>query len=229
MFHNSTANSVQPWQDTGAIDLRAVRELCHDLTVPATSIKLLTQVAVAESNPDPALLARLRQIANEASRIAEICSYFLDQPHGAGVAELHALTTETAESHRWRYPGVIDVEAEPVTVNAHPAVVARILSNLLENACRAAGAGGRVLLTVERDGGAARLAVADSGPGFGLAEPGKASLGLNIVAAMVRRAGGSLRMGTSDLGGMAVTVTLPGAGGTDPDAGSRAPAKEVAG
>lgn len=233
MFHKTNVipeRPERPWQDAGAIDLRALRELCHDLTVPAASIRLLTHVAAAESDPGPAVLARLRQIADEASKIADICDYFLGQPRGAGAAELHSLTADTAESARWRYSGVIDVTAEPVTVPAHPVVVVRILTNLLDNACRAAGPGGRVLLTVERDGDRARLAVADSGPGFGQGESGKASLGLNIVAAMVRRSGGSLRMSTSHLGGIAVTVTFPGAGGTAAsEADGLAPAREVAG
>jgi signal transduction histidine kinase len=218
MFPKSNAKSQRRWQDPDAIDLRTLRELCHDLTVPATAIKLLTQVAVAESDPGPAMRARLRQISDEASRIADICSYFLDQPRDAGAppadegpADLHILAVETADSMRWRYSGVVTVSAEPATVAAHPVVVVRILTNLLDNACRAAGPGGRVQVTVRWDGEQASLVIADSGPGFGRAGSGKASLGLSIVAAMVRRGGGSLRMGASDLGGIAVTVTLPGA------------------
>jgi signal transduction histidine kinase len=235
MFPKTNAKSQRRWQDPGAIDLRTLRELCHDLTVPATAIKLLTQVAVAESDPGPAMRARLRQISDEASRIADICSYFLDQPRDAGAppadegpADLDVLAAETADSMRWRYSGVITVSAEPVIVSAHPVVVVRILSNLLDNACRAAGPGGRVQVTVRRDGEQAKLAIADSGPGFGQAESGKASLGLSIVTAMVRRGGGSLRMGASDLGGIAVTVTLPGA---EPDhqAPGLAPARGAAG
>jgi signal transduction histidine kinase len=218
MFPKSNAKSQRSWQDPGAIDLRTLRELSHDLAVPATAIKLLTQVAAAESDPGPAMRARLRQISDEASRIADICSYFLDQPADAGAppsdegpADLHLLAAEAADSMRWRYSGVVTVSAEPITVTSHPVVVIRILNNLLDNACRAAGPGGRVQVTVRRDGVQARLLIADSGPGFGQAESGKASLGLSIVAAMVRRGGGSLRMGASDLGGIAVTVTLPGA------------------
>jgi signal transduction histidine kinase len=234
MFPKSSAKSRRPWQDPGAIDLRTLRELCHDLSTPATSIKLLTQVATAESDPGPAMRARLRQISEEASRIADICGYFLDQPADAGArpadaaeADLHILAAEVADSLRWRYSGVITVTAEPVTVAAHPAVVVRILTNLLENACRAAGPGGRVQVMVRQDGEQASLVIADSGPGFGQTESGKASLGLSIVAAMVRRGGGSLRMGVSDLGGIAVTVTLRRAE-MDPGAPRLTPVKGAA-
>jgi signal transduction histidine kinase len=235
MFPKSNAKSQRHWQDPGAIDLRTLRELCHDLSMPATAIKLLTQVAAAESDPGPAMLARLRQISDEASRIADICGYFLGQPADTstsaadeGPADLHILAAETADSMRWRYSGAVTVSAEPVTVAAHPVVVVRILANLLDNACRAAGPGGQVQVTVRRDGEQARLVIADSGPGFGQAESGKASLGLSIVAAMLRRGGGSLRMGASDLGGIAVTVTLP-ATDLDRQAPGLATAKGVAG
>jgi signal transduction histidine kinase len=195
------------FEPTGA-ELRTLRQLCHDLTVPATSIKLLTQVAVAESDPGPAMRARLRQIGAEAARIANICGYFLDQPGGDGPADLDLLAAEAADSTRWRYAGMIDVAAETARVAAHPVVISRILTNLIDNACRAAGPGGRVRLTVRADGERAALVVADSGRGFGQAKPGRASLGLDIVAAMARRAGATVEMGTSDLGGMAVTVTF---------------------
>jgi signal transduction histidine kinase len=206
--HSKRENSK--FDPTDDIEQRTLRQLCHDLTVPATSIKLLTQVAAAESDPGPAMLARLRQICDEASRIADICGYFLDQPGGDGPADLDLLAADVADSARWRYAGMIDVVAETARVSAHPVVVLRILTNLMDNACRAAGPGGRVRLTVSNDGDRATLVVADSGRGFGQSEPGRASLGLDIVAAMARRCGGTVEMGTSDLGGTAVTVTFPG-------------------
>jgi signal transduction histidine kinase len=190
------------------LDCRTLRELCHDLTVPATSIKLLTQVAAAESDPGPAMRARLRQIHDEAARIANICGYFLDQPRGQGPADLDLLAADVADSARWQYAGLIDVVADPAPVAAHPVVVVRILTNLMDNACRAAGPGGRVRLTVRAEGDRATLVVGDSGRGFGHGEPGRASLGLDIVAAMARRCGASVKLGTSELGGAAVTVTF---------------------
>jgi signal transduction histidine kinase len=190
-------------------ELRTLREVCHDLTVPATSIKLLAQVAAVESDPGPAMLARLRQICDEATRIAEICGYYLDQPPGEGPADLDLLAAEVADSARWRYDGIIDVATETARVAVHPVVVVRVLTNLIDNACRAAGPGGRVRLTVRADGDRAALVVADSGRGFGEGEPGRASLGLDIVEAMASRGRGTVEVGASDLGGAAVTVAFP--------------------
>jgi signal transduction histidine kinase len=193
----------------GAVEVRTLRELCHDLTMPATSIRLLVSAATREADPGPALRARLRQIADEASRIADICGHFLDPAHRTGPSDLRMLAADAADSARSRYPGIIDVVAEPVMAAAHPVDVVRILANLLDNACRAAGPEGRVRLAVERGEERALMIVADSGPGFGNGESGQASLGLGIVAALVRRNNGGLHMGTSDLGGLAVAVTLP--------------------
>ncbi len=198
-------------QDSAVVEVRTLRELCHDLTMPATSIRLLASVAARESDPDPSLKIRLRQIADEAGRIADICGHFLDPSRTAGPSDLCILAGDAADSAGLRYPGTIDVVAETAAAAAHPVDVARILANLLDNACRAAGPEGRVQLVVERDGDLALLIVADSGRGFGLGESGRASLGLGIVAALVHRNGGVLRMSSSDLGGLAVAVALPAA------------------
>jgi signal transduction histidine kinase len=195
--------------DGAAGEVRTLRELCHDLTMPATSIRLLASVAAKESDPDPALKNRLRQIADEAARIADICGYFLDPTRRSGPSDLRILAADAADSARSRYRASIEVVAETVSAAAHPVDVVRILANLLDNACRAAGPEGRVRLVVERDAQRVRLVVADSGQGFGYGEPGRASLGLGIVAALVRRNNGALQMGTSDVGGLAVTVILP--------------------
>jgi signal transduction histidine kinase len=209
MFPDTHPKPERSRTQAAEADPRTLRQLCHDLAVPATSIKLLAQVAAAESDPGPAMRARLRQISDEAARIADICGYVLDQPRGEGPAGLDLLAADVADSARWRHEGTIDVVAETVTVAAHPVVVVRILTNLIDNACRAAGPGGRVRLTVTADGDLASLVVADSGPGFGHGEPGRASLGLEIVSAMARRSGGTVRIGPGELGGTAVTVTLP--------------------
>jgi signal transduction histidine kinase len=199
-----------PGRQVGAAaEVRNLRELCHDLTIPATAIRLLASVAVKESDPDPALKTRLHQIADEATRIAEICGYFLNPSRGAGPADLRALAAAAADSARSRYSGTIDVAAETVMVAAHPVDVTRILANLVDNACRAAGPEGRVRLVVERDGDRAQIVVADSGGGPAHGESGRASLGLGIVATLTRRSDGVLRMSASDLGGLAMAVTLP--------------------
>jgi K+-sensing histidine kinase KdpD len=89
------------------------------------------------------------------------------------------------------------------------------LCNILTNACRAAGPDGRVAVAVDEVDGRARLTIADSGDGLGgPAAGGRAGLGLEITGALVLKYSGSVHLGLSELGGLAVTVQLPAPGGT---------------
>jgi signal transduction histidine kinase len=187
---------------------RLLRELCHDLIAPAASIKLLAHAACAESDPDPAVRGRLQLIANEAAMIAEICGQVLDRPRRIDPVRLDALTAEAVARAQLRYRGVVERVINPVTVLVHPAVVVRILNNLLSNACRAAGPHGRVRVQVALDSAHARLSVADSGPGLVGPRVGRTALGLEIVGSLVLGCGGTVQMEVSDLGGLCVTVSL---------------------
>jgi signal transduction histidine kinase len=194
---------------TGAAEARLLRELCHDLIEPVASIKLLVQVACTEAKSDSLVLDRLGLIADEAGRIADICGQVLDQPRRIEPIRLDVLAAEAVASARLRHRGVIEAVADPVTLYVHPAVVVRILNNLLTNACRAAGAGGHVRVRVALDGGQARLAVANSGDGLRGENASRTSLGLQIVCSLALSCGGTVQMGASDLGGLCVAVTLP--------------------
>ena len=193
----------------GAAEARLLRELCHDLIEPVASIKLLVEVTCMEAHPDPPVRDRLRLIADEAGRIGDICGQVLDQPRRSEMLRLDMLAAEAVASAQLRHGGFIESVIDPVTLSVHPAVIIRILNNLLTNACRAAGAAGRVRLQVALEDGQARLAVSDSGGGLGTGKPGRASLGLEIIGGLALGCGGIVQMGTSDLGGLCVTVLLP--------------------
>jgi signal transduction histidine kinase len=190
-------------------EMRLLRELCHDLIESAASIKLLAHAAGPDAVANPSLAHRLRMIATEAGRIADICGQVLNRPIRLEPVRLDVLAAEAADSARLRYSGTIEVVSAPVTLNIHPAVVVRILNNLLTNACRAAGRGGQVRLLVTRDADRATLSVADSGDGLGRGKAGRTTLGLEIIGSLVLGCGGTVQMGVSDLGGLCVTIALP--------------------
>jgi two-component system OmpR family sensor kinase len=206
-FADLSVGSDVPFTATGT----SLRELCHDLIEPAATIRWLARAAATDSGPN--LRDRLGAIAVAASQIAAICEDVLNWPrHGAG-ARLDVLAGDAAASAQVRYAGVIDVVAQPVTALAPAGDLVRILGNLLANACRAAGPAGRVRVLVEEADGQARLAIADTGNGPVQAAPaGRAGLGLDIVGALALKHGGSVHLGVSDLGGLAVTVLLPAQG-----------------
>src|SRR5215469_655764 len=192
------------------MEARRLRELCHDVTVPAAAIRLLADRVAAESPAGSPHRETLRLIATEARRIADVCASFLNEPICPNAARLDDAAAQAAASARMRYSARIEVVAdEAVTVAVSPVAAGRILANLLDNACRATGPRGSVRVLVTNADAQARLTVADSGPGFGRAAAGAAGLGLRIVAELVRQAGGGLILDDSDSGGAAVTVTLP--------------------
>jgi signal transduction histidine kinase len=197
------AGEVGRWMADG------MRALCHDLIGPAATIKILVQAAYAEADPDPAIRNRLQLIASEAGRIADICRQVLDRPHHAEPIRLDVFAAELADSARTQYKTAIETVTSPITLRVPPATLARILGNLLANACKAAGPMGLVRLHVAADGEQARLTVADSGAGFDVREIGRASLGLDIIGALALECGGSVQMGASDLGGLDVSVVFP--------------------
>ena len=89
----------------------------------------------------------------------------------------------------------------------------RCLVNLTENACRAAGPAGKVVITLYADEGNLCVSVGDSGPGFGASATGRASLGLVSVSQLVDQHGGHLELRRSPLGGAQVTIVIPSPGG----------------
>jgi two-component system OmpR family sensor kinase len=190
-------------------DARLLRELCHDLIEPASSIKLLASAACSELDADSTVRDRLRIIASEAAQITEICRQVLDRPGRMGPVRLDTLAAEAVARVRRRYHGDVEGDISPATVLANPAVLARILSNLLSNACQAAGPHGRVRIQVALDQGQVRLSIADSGDGLARTKGDRASLGLEIIGRLVLSCGGTLQMNVSDLGGLCVTVGLP--------------------
>jgi signal transduction histidine kinase len=189
----------------------SLRELCHDLIEPTATIRWLVRAAEAESGEG--LRDRLEAIAAAAGQIAAICDDILDPPLTCPRVRLDLIAAETVARARVRYTGTIDIESQPVTALVRTGDAIRILGNILANACRAAGPGGRVAVTVDESDGRARLTIADSGPG--LAEPeigGRAGLGLQITGALVLKHGGSVHLSIGELGGLAVTVQVPAQG-----------------
>ena len=195
--------------DMSSVTMRSsLRELCHDLVEPTATIRWLVGAAEAESGE--AFSDRLRAIAVAAGQIAAICEDILEPPRRPAGVRLDKLASQAVSSAQVRYAGVIEVISQPVMAVARAGDVIRILCNILANACRAAGPAGRISVRVDEVAGQARVSIADSGGGLGRgAGRGGTGLGLEIVGALTLKYGGSVRLGPSDLGGLAVTVELP--------------------
>jgi len=94
------------------------------------------------------------------------------------------------------------------TTGCRPAI-RRCLVNVVDNAVRAAGPHGEVVVTVLRGAGSVRLDVEDDGPGFGDV-PGGMGIGLAVTRRELQDIGGSVSpAGQSGLGGARVAISLP--------------------
>lgn len=183
-------------------------ELCHDLRHPIATISALVAVAELDPSLSPEVTRRLAQIEAEARRASDLCAYVLGSGTSPHLARLDHLVAEVVEVARLSFLGTLDMVASPVVIHAVDASVRRVVWNLLDNAFRAAGDDGHVLVAVFSNHEEARLEVIDSGPGFGRGPSGSAALGLQIVGNMAREYGGRIEVGESQLGGASVTLVL---------------------
>jgi len=200
----SARGSVRP--EASRLELE---QLAHDLLQPVATIRALVSLVQRDPSASPAMQQRLEQIEHEADLMASMCQRTLEGGSPVEPIDLGAVATAVVERTRLTYRGDISIEAAEVRLLADEVGWRRAVANLLENACRAAGPSGKVLVSVERSAGQIRFGVADSGPGFGKGHPGTASLGLATVSGVGDRHGGHLELRRSDLGGALVLVVIP--------------------
>jgi two-component system nitrate/nitrite response regulator NarL len=98
-----------------------------------------------------------------------------------------------------------------MTIEANPLLLWRVLTNVVDNAARAAAPRGRVEISL-RDHEGPAIDVADDGPGFGQGTPGTGSLGLSVVTSLLDACGGSLAVRARQSGGTLVHIRLPAVG-----------------
>ena len=115
----------------------------------------------------------------------------------------------------------------PVIVSADPALLHRLLANLLDNALKHLAPGVTIYMQLQAQAESGHLEIEDDGPGFPpevIEHPferyvkGKEStgsgLGLAFVEAVVRAHGGQVRASNGQRGGAHIVIDLPLAGRT---------------
>ena len=119
----------------------------------------------------------------------------------------------------------ISVDADVAWIRGDPVLLARLVSNLVENAVKFAPDGGRVRISCRTRDGKSVLAVEDDGPGIDPAERARvferfyrgtlhrgstegAGLGLSLVREIARRHGSAVELDTSPLGGLLARVSF---------------------
>lgn len=200
-------------------DELAVRSICHDVGTPAAAIKLLAELAGGEHGVPPTIQRSLREISGEAEVIMQICGDPLAKTRDQRT-KVHEIAVEVARRARLVHRCAVTTKLESVKVPLQAVAVRRLLSNLIDNACRAAGVGGKVSILVRSADTVVVIEVSDSGPGPGAwsehletSPDGEVTsgLGLRIVRSITEISGGDMKVEqAAELSGSNVVVTLPG-------------------
>jgi two-component system sensor histidine kinase TctE len=238
-FATALNDLLQRIRDMLARERQFAATAAHQLRTPLTGLQL--GLARAAEAPDLDSTRRvLRELEQSTQRSARMVQQLLSlgrlDPELRGAldgraTDLVALAGDVGESFIDRaWDAHIELELiapeRPVVATVQPELVSEALGNLIDNALRYTGAGGRVWIDFETDPPALR--VNDTGPGVpedqreqvferfvrGPGARGDGSgLGLAIVREIAELHGASVSMGASEAGGACVTLRFAPGGG----------------
>jgi two-component system sensor histidine kinase MprB len=212
---------------------RLIADAGHELRTPLTSLRtnidLLAQ-SEREGGLDPAERAGLigdvrAQLEEMSTLVTDLMELAREDPPEADrdTVDFADVVRDALTRVRRRAPEVtFSADLRSWTVEGDPSLLARAVTNLLDNAANWSPQGGTVHVRL-REG---VLQVSDEGPGISAADlphvferfyrsteargrPGS-GLGLAIVRAAADRHGGTVSAGPSEHGGAVLTMTVPG-------------------
>ncbi|ROR32100.1 sensor histidine kinase [Inmirania thermothiophila] len=233
-----------------------VSTVSHELRTPLTSIRAFAEILLSEPEmPRGRRQEFLAILVRETERLSRLVNEVLDlarlesgrvQWHEAAL-DLGAVVREAMESggQLLRERGVrlvLRLPREPLEVTGDRDRLTQVLLNLLANAAKFCPAeGGRVEVSAWREGGEARVAVSDNGPGIPPAErervfdkfhqvhdrsghkPTGSGLGLAICRHIVEYHGGRIWVEEAEGGGARFVFSLPLAAAQTKKPGAGAP------
>jgi two-component system, OmpR family, sensor kinase len=213
---------------------RFVADASHELRTPLTAIRGQLEVLAREERPGAEDVRRVEAtVRAEMRRLERLVDDLLALARleeGVGPALREVEVGPFLRELAGAVPGVADLGPVPAgAARLDPDLIAQVVRNLLVNARRHAGPGGRVILSAEAAGGMLTVMVDDDGPGVPAAErervfdrfqrsqaardraSGGSGLGLAIARAIVTVHGGRIWIEDSPLlGGARAAFELPG-------------------
>jgi signal transduction histidine kinase len=172
---------------------RFAGDASHQLRTPLAALLGQVQVALRRERPPEEYRRVLERVHNEGARLRQIVEslLMLAQPAGARpepeVLNLRDWLPE--QLRRWAaHPRATDLRAEvaegaPLEVRVHPPLLAQLVDNLLENACKYSPPGTPIIIRTWHEEGSVMLSV--EALGCGLEDADRSSL----RAVLPRRAG----------------------------------------
>ncbi|GAA3009796.1 ATP-binding protein [Actinokineospora diospyrosa] len=170
----------------GVHPLGATQDVLHDLGHELATLDLLTTAVLAAPELAASTRTRVELMAAQVARLVDLV-------HGTPVTapvDVRALLGQVVAVAAEAGAPVRLAPGEPVTAALDPAVLWRVVANLVANAVRA---GGQVLVEITGTDPLV-VEVVDTGPGFGAGPPGRSGRGLGIVDGLVRSVGGVTRI-----------------------------------
>lgn len=215
--------------------------LAHELRNPLTAVVSASHLLEEAATGDRQARRALTVIRRQTSHLARLVDDLLDVSRiTRGKVELQRVPVDLGEVVRRALeaarPGVdaaglaleVDVPEAPLPLHADPLRLEQVLGNLVSNAVKYTGAGGRVWVEVERCDGQAVVRVSDDGAGippellprvFDLFAQGECSLdrrdgglgiGLTLVRQLVELHGGRVSAHSAGVGmGSEFEILLP--------------------
>jgi len=255
---------IQQLQDQDRRKDEFLATLAHELRNPLAPIRNGLELIRLGGN-SPEMLSQARtMIERQVRQMVRLVDDLLDvsrisrnklELRREGI-ELAAIVKSAAETSRPLIEAAahelhVSLPAEPVRLDADPVRLAQAFANLLNNAAKYSGRGGRITLTAERDAGDVRICVHDTGIGipadklphiFDLfvqvdgsrdGSQGGLGIGLTLVRRLVEMHGGTVEARSEGSGrGSEFIIRLPLAAEPEPrrlpgSEGKHAPGKAV--
>jgi signal transduction histidine kinase len=211
---SKTASDAHPLRfAVDSAEASRLYEVCHDMRQSVACIIALADASLCHTAIPTSICARLGQIRDQAEWLGDLLSYLADpgRPESDDVTslDLNCLVSEVVHMEKATYLGELVLHGRgcELRVLGNGIELRRAIVNLLNNATRAAGPGGKVIIELRRTADQALLTIDDSGPGFGLISRGY-GLGLQAVARGLKSYGGVLEYGDSQLGGVRAILVL---------------------
>ncbi len=215
-----------------------ISSVSHELRTPLTAINGWGETILEDPTGDPAQLRRgIRIILNESRRLSTMVEELLEfskMEDGRFTLRLEQVDLQaefedaifTYQELFWQEGIELEYEmgeGDLPLISGDPERLKQVFCNVLDNAAKHGGAGGRIHASVAQEGAWQVVRVRDFGPGIpeeelpfvkqkfykGTSKARGSGIGLAVCDEIVNLHGGSLTIGNAHGGGTVVTVQLP--------------------